>query len=100
VEPADGLLEVVALDEPHGVEGAAVGVAAQAVDRHDARVLQPAGHLRLADEALPAVRVVGVPALDLLERHGADQLLILGHEHLAQATLRVRPKDPVSNDWC
>ena len=40
VEVLDGLLERVALDEPHGVIGASAAVGAQAVDRHDARVLQ------------------------------------------------------------
>ena len=60
VEALDGLLEAVALDEPHGVIGAAVGVGAQAVDRHDARVLQSAGDLGLGDEPLAADRVVGV----------------------------------------
>ena len=51
VKLLDGRLEVVAADEPHGVEGAAVVVGAQAVDRHDAGVLEPAGDLGLDDEA-------------------------------------------------
>jgi hypothetical protein len=33
VETADGFLEVVTVDEAHGVEGAAVGVLAQAVEQ-------------------------------------------------------------------
>ena len=37
VKAADGVLEVVAPDEAHGVERPAIGVLAQAVDRHDAR---------------------------------------------------------------
>ena len=48
----DGLLEAVAPDEPHGVVRPAVGVGAQAVDRHDAGVLQPAGDLGLEQEPL------------------------------------------------
>ncbi len=40
-------LSDVAADEPHRVVGAAVGVGAQAVDRHDAGMLQPAGDLGL-----------------------------------------------------
>ena len=60
VKLLDGLLEGLALDEPHGVIRAAVGVAAQAVDRDDARVLQPAGDLGLAHEPRPVFRVVGV----------------------------------------
>ena len=51
VKAVDGLLQAVASDEAHGVEGASVGVGAQAVDRHDARMLQAAGDLRLAEEA-------------------------------------------------
>src|SRR5262245_66433774 len=51
VELADGGLQIVALDEAHGVEGPAVGVAAQAVDRHDAGVLQATGDLRFQQEA-------------------------------------------------
>ena len=47
-----GLLEAVAADEPHGVVGPAVGVGAQAVDRDDPRVLQPAGDLGLEQEPL------------------------------------------------
>src|SRR5262249_40811505 len=47
----DGVLESLALDEAHGVEGPAVGVLAQAVYRHDARMLQTAGDLRFADKA-------------------------------------------------
>ena len=50
----DRLLEAVAADEPHGVVGPAVGVGAQAVDRHDAGVLQPAGDLGLEQEPLAA----------------------------------------------
>ena len=52
MEAVDGLLEAFPLDEPHGVVRPAVGEVAQAVDRDDARVLQPAGDLGLEDEAV------------------------------------------------
>ena len=39
VEPLDGLLEAVAVDETHSVERSAHGVVAQTVDRDNARVL-------------------------------------------------------------
>ena len=39
MEVLDGFLKAVAADEPHGVEGAAVAVGPQAVDRDDAGVL-------------------------------------------------------------
>ena len=93
MEPVDGLLEAVAADEPHGVERPAVGVVAQAVDRDDPRVLQPAGDLGLQQEPRAAVGVVGVAVLDLLERDLAVQLLVVGHEDLAQAAAGVGPED-------
>ena len=93
VEVFDGLLERVALDEPHGVVGSAVAVGAQAVDRDDAGVLQPAGDLGLGDEPLAAGRVVGVLLEDLLECHLAVQLGVQGDEHRAQPAPGVRPQD-------
>ena len=92
VEVLDRLLEAVALDEPHGVVRAAAAVGAQAVDRHDAGVLQPAGDLGLQHEPLAADRVVGVLLEDLLERHLAVQLGVERHEHLAQPAPRMRPE--------
>ncbi len=85
MESLGRVLQAVAADEPHRVERPAVGVRAQAVDRHDAGMLQAAGDLRLQQEARPAVGVVGVPLQDLLERHLAVQLLVVGDEDLAQA---------------
>ena len=93
VEVLDGLLEAVALDEPHGVIRAAVGVGAQPVDRDDAGVLQPAGDLGLHEEPLAAGRVVGVVVEDLLERDLAVQLAIQRHEHRPQPAPGVRPED-------
>src|SRR5262249_23301280 len=83
--PVDGLLEAVALDETHGVERPAVGITAQAVNRHDAGVLQAAGDLPLADETAAAFGIVGVAFLNLFERHLAVQLAVLGHEDFTQA---------------
>ena len=91
----DGLLEAVPLDEPHGVVGAAVAVAAQLVDRDDARMLQAAGDLGLADEPGPAVGAVGLRGLDLLEGDLAAELLVVRHEHLAETAPGVRPQDAV-----
>jgi hypothetical protein len=93
VEAADGLFEVVPLHEAHGVEGATVGVLAQPVDRHDARVFQAAGNLGLQQEAAAAVRVVGPLPLDFLEGDLAVQFLVLGHEDLAQSPLGVGAED-------
>ena len=52
MERLDGFLQALSLDEPHGVIGASAAVGTQAVDRHDTRVLQPAGDLGLGDEPL------------------------------------------------
>ena len=60
VEAGDGVLEALAPDEPHGVEGPAVVVVAQAVDGDDPGVFQPAGDLGLEEEPGLAVEVVGV----------------------------------------
>src|SRR5262249_51141754 len=98
VEGGDGVLEAIALDKAHGVEGSAVGVAAQAVDGHDARMLQLAGDLRLQKEARPALRLGGVPRLDLLQGDLAMEFLVTGYENLAQATPSVRPQDAKAGD--
>ena len=95
MEPLDGLLEGLALDEPHGVIRAAVGVAAQAIDRDDPRVLQPAGDLGLAHEPGPALRAVGVACLHLLQGDYAAQLPVVGFEDLAQPAPGVELADLV-----
>ena len=89
----DGLLERISLDEPHGVVGPAVGIGAQAVDRHDPGVLEPAGHLGLEEEPLAAGRVVGMMVEDLLEGDLAVQFGIERHEDGAQAAAGVGPQD-------
>ena len=96
MEAGDRLPERLAAHQPHGVIRPALAIAAQTVNRDDARMLQPAGDLRLAHEASPAVRVVGMPVLDLLEGHLAMQLLVPSHEDLAQPAPRVRPQDLVA----
>ncbi len=96
VEAADGLLETIALDEPHGVEGASVAVGAQSVDRDDAGVFQTAGDLGLDEEPLAAGGVVGVVVEDLLERDLAVELRVERHEDGPQAAPGVRPQDAES----
>ena len=93
VKLLDGRLEVVAADEPHGVEGAAVVVGAQAVDRHDAGVFEPAGDLGLDDEAGPLVLVGGVVVLDPLQRHDAVELAVAGDVDLAEGAAVVEADD-------
>ena len=93
MKAVDRLLQAVAADEPHGVVGPAVGILAQAVDRHDARVLQAAGDLGLQQEAGPAVGVVGMPGLDLLQRHLAVEFLVAGHGDLSQPAFGMGAED-------
>ena len=86
-------LEAVALDEPHRVERAAVGVVAQAVDRDDPGVLQPAGDLGLQQEPRAAVGSSACCVVDLLEGDLAVQLVVEGDEDLARAAPGVGPED-------
>ena len=82
--------------KPHGVVGPPAHVLAQSVHGDDGRVLQPAVHLSFEQEPRPAVRVVSVPLLNLLEGDLAVQFGILGDVDLAQATLGVWPENPVA----
>ena len=59
LEAIDRLLEALPLDEPHGVEGPALGIATQAVDRHDARVFEPPS---ISASSTKRVRLFGSPA--------------------------------------
>jgi len=93
VESLDRLFQAIPLDEAHGVEGPAVGVAAQTVDRHDAGMLELAGDLGFQQETRAALRLSGVPRLDFLEGDVTVEFLVAGHEHLAQAALGVRTQD-------
>ena len=87
VERIDRVFETVAVDEPHRVERPAVGICSQAVDRHDARMLELPGHFRFENESRAAARVVGVSRLNLLEGHLAMEFLVFGDEHFAEAAL-------------
>ena len=89
----DGLLEAVALDEPHGIERPAIIVGAQAVDRHDPGVLQAAVDLRLQHESAAEIGLGGLVGPDLLERDLAAELLVVGDVDPAQAALVVEPQD-------
>ena len=93
MEPVNGLLERIALDEAHRVVRTADGIGAQAVDGDDAGVLQPAGDLGLGDEPLAADRVVGVLLQDLFQRHLAVQLAVERDEDGAEAAPGMGPQD-------
>ena len=93
MEPLDGGLERLPLDEPHRVVRPAVGIAAQPVDRHDPRMLEPARDLGLEHEPRLAVRVVRVVGLELLEGDLAVELAVERDEDLAQPAAGVRSQD-------
>jgi hypothetical protein len=93
VKAFDDVLEAFPLDQAHRIEGPAVGVMPQSVDRHDAGMLQPARDLGFDQETRSAVLVVRMALLDFLERHLAIQLVIVRDRNQAQAPLGVQPKD-------
>src|SRR5213076_2888422 len=88
----DRLLETIALDEAHGVEWAAIGILAKAIDRHDTGMFQPAGDLRLQHKTRSATRIFGKALLNLLEGYLSVQFFIEGHVYLTQASLGMGPK--------
>jgi len=65
-------------------------------------MLQPARDFRFAHKARPALRMMGVPRLDLFQRHLAVQLAVPGHEDFAQPAAGVRPQNlkprPIGGD--
>ena len=89
----DRLVQAFPPHEPHGVKRPALLVDAQAVDRHDPRMLEPAGDLGLEQEPRAAVGVVGAFGLDLLQGHLALQLGVERDRDLADPPLSVRAKD-------
>jgi len=80
--------ERLSANELHREVGTAVRLQAQAVDRHDAGVLELAADLRLLQEALHHLRIVGVPGSQHLERHTAAQVLVAPLEDDADAAAR------------
>jgi hypothetical protein len=71
--------EAAAVHQLHGKEVLA-GVFADLVDRHDVRVIQPGGRLRLQLEAADGARRGQALAQDHLQGHGAVQRHLAGPE--------------------
>jgi hypothetical protein len=87
----------VAADEAHGVKGGlVVRPAANLVDRHDARVLQLAGDLRLAHEARPQGWLAGPFGPQFLERHIAAEAGVAGQPDAADAAGGVQSRESVA----
>ena len=92
VEGGDGVLEAIATDEPHGVIGTAAAIAAEAVDRHDSRMLEPAGDLGFENEPGAAGGIVGVMVEDLLEGDLTVELGVECDEDRSQPSASVGPQ--------
>jgi hypothetical protein len=84
----DGVVQGAAPDEAHGVDRRLAVVAAdQFVDRHDTRMLQLPRNPGLVEEA-GAGRGVSRPVRpQLLQRHVAAEVLVVGQSHLPDAPL-------------
>ncbi len=92
VEGVDGILERIAADEPHGVARRAQVIRAHRIDRHDARVLEPARDLGLEQESASAVAVRRATGLEELERDMAIEPRVVRPEYLAQSARGVEPQ--------
>ena len=79
-----------ATDESHRVKRPAGGIAAQAVNRHDSRVLQVAGDLGFEQKPRSQTCPVHIPRLDLLDRNFTLELAIPRQPDLADASLGIR----------
>ena len=77
----DQLLERRPVQVLHGDVVGALSLAA-VVDRHDVRVREPGGVLRLAPEALDELLVAGMPLVEHLDRDPPAELLVLGEVHV------------------
>ena len=93
VEPLDRGPERLALNEVHGIIRAAVCISAQAVNRNDPGVLEPARDLGFAQEPGLRGRVVGEAGRQLLQGDRAVQFPVEREKHFAQAAPRMRPDD-------
>ncbi len=93
----DDLVEPLALDELHRVEGR-LAIAADLEDRHDVGVVHPRRGLGLAAEPLQRLAVADRVSWQDLQRHAAAERDLLGlvdHAHPAPADLA---EDPVIAD--
>ena len=79
--------EGLALDQLHGEERPLVGQATHLVDRHHARVLEPASDPGLLEEAFGHGLVPAVALPEHLDGHGAVELGVASMEHRAYATV-------------
>ena len=94
VKVFDGIPECVPLDESHRVIRPAAVIAAEAVHRHDSRVLEPARDLGFEHESGAAGGIVGLAFEDLLQGDLTIQLCVQRDENFPKTTAGMRSKDP------
>src|SRR5205823_14066258 len=69
MEASNRFLEVVPVNKAHGIEWPALGILPDGMNRHNARMLQPAGDFGSAEKAATALRVAGVRRLQAPQCH-------------------------------
>ena len=90
----DRRLQALTAHESHRVVRPVIVVGAQAVHRHNPRVLESTRDLGFEQEPLAAHGVVGVRVEDLLERHLAVELGIERDEHGSEPAAGMGPQNP------
>lgn len=93
---ADGLAEIVASDEAHGIKRPAARVEPKPVHRHDTWMLQASGDFGLANETVASVDVVGKRRLHFLEGDLAAEFQVVCEGNLAQPAPGVQRSDAKS----
>ena len=89
--PLDRFLQTVAADEFHRVERPAVGVGAEAVDRHDRWVFEAAGNFSFPNKSIAIPLIVGESGLNLLQRYFAIQFQVDCKKDFPQSAAGMRP---------
>src|SRR5262249_51190537 len=92
----DGIPQRLTLDETHRVTRLASLISHQAVDRHDARMLQLAGNLGFEQEAAASRRVAGVVVLDAFQGNLAVQFRVERQVNFAGAPLGMETQGTIS----
>ena len=86
-------LQIHTAYESHGVVRPAIGKLPQAVDGHDAGMLESTGDLRFAYEASPVLIVVGMSGKDFFEGDLAMQFFVESNRNSAESAPLVQTKD-------
>ena len=94
VKPADGRRETLSLDETHRIERAAFGVAPQAINRNDARMLEIARDLRLEHKPGSLAFTLGKLGLNLLDGHVTLEFSVPCQPYLSDSSPRMLADQP------